>query len=138
MSGFPILAWAGLSLAHDTYAFWRYGVEKNARVVALDHTSRTKGGTTFYYLIEVDGRRFVKDFRVRLPEGNDISVLALPEDPEQVTIGNRNTNAFEIFAYSIGGDVMAVLVLVMFCLMIWFGPRTFVALLKARRQMIDG
>jgi hypothetical protein len=48
LAGFPLVIWAGFGLASDTYAFWRYGIEKTARVVELDHTSSvTKGGTTF-------------------------------------------------------------------------------------------
>ncbi|WP_129778343.1 ABC transporter permease [Peristeroidobacter soli] len=139
LSGFPLLVWAGFGLASETYAFWRYGTEKVARVVALDHTSRApKGGTTFYYLIEIDGHRFVKDFRVRLPEGGEVAVLSLPEDPNNVVIGTSKSTAFEIFSYSIGGKVWAVLVLAMFCFMIWAGPKALVAWIKARREIIAG
>jgi hypothetical protein len=131
--------WAGFNLASETYAFWRYGIEKTARVVALDHTSRAlKGGTTFYYVIEIERHRFVKDFRVRLPEGRDVAVLSLPQDPDNLTIGNSKSSAFEIFSYSIGGKVWATLVLAMFCLVILAGPKTLIAWIRARRQIIDG
>lgn len=139
LAGFPLLVWAGFGLASETYAFWRYGIEKTAHVVALDHTSRTqKGGSTFYYIVEIEGRRLVKDFRVRLPEGGDVAVLSLPEDPDNVTLGNSKSSPFEIFSYSIGGNVMAALVLAMFCFLIWAGPMAFVAWIKARREIING
>jgi hypothetical protein len=139
LAGFPIIVWAGFSLASETYAFWRYGIEKTARVVGLDHTSRMhKGGTAFHYVIEVDGRRFVKSFQMRLQEGKDVAVLSLPQDPDNVTLGNSESSAFEIFSYSIGGDVLAVGVLATFCLVIWAGPAALVAWIKGRRQIIDG
>jgi len=139
LSGFPLLVWAGFGVASETYAFWRYGVEKMAHVVALDHiTAVQKGGTILYYVIEIDGRRFVKDFRVRLPVGRDVAVLSLPQDPNNVTVGNSKSSAFEIFSYLMGGKGVALLVLAMFCFMILAGPKALVTLIRARRQIIDG
>ena len=138
LSGFPLLAWSGYYLASETYAFWRHGVEKSALVVALDRISTApKGGTTFYYKIEVDGRRMLKPFRVRLPEGKNISVLVLPDDPDNVMPGTRNSSLFEIFSASIGGDLLAVLVLCMFAFMLLAGPQALVAVIKLRREIID-
>jgi hypothetical protein len=138
LAGFPLLAWAGISMAWETYSFWRYGVEKSAHVVALDHTSSAgKGGTTFYYAIEMDGRKSVESFRVRLPVGGDIGVLTLPDDPTRLTPGTRRSSAFEIFAYSIGGPVMAVLVITMYVFLIFAGPKALVAVIKLRREVFD-
>jgi hypothetical protein len=139
LAGFPLVIWAGFSLATETYGFWRYGIEKTARVIELDRSATVpKGGTTHHYLIEIDGRRFVHSFRMRLPVGKDVAVLSMPQDLHNLTLGNSESSAFEIFSYSIGGDVMAVAVIATYCLMIWAGPAALVAWIKLRRQILDG
>jgi hypothetical protein len=140
LAGIPWVIWAGVSSALETYAFWRHGIEKTAHVVDLDHTTRVpKGGTSFRYVIEVDGRRFVESFRMRLPAGGEVAVLALPEDPDHVTLGNSESSAFEIYSNSLGGsDVMAVLVIATFGFVTLAAPWLLVVLIKVRREMFDG
>jgi hypothetical protein len=138
LSGFPLLAWAAIYLTADTYSFWRHGVEKRAHVVSLDHFITGKGGSTFYYRVEVDGRSFVKDFRVKLPEGQDVSVLALPNEPEQIIPGTSSSGAFEIYSMSIGGRGLAVLTIAMFLYMAFAGPKAMLEWIKNRRKIIGG
>jgi hypothetical protein len=138
-AGAVLLAWVAFRLASETYAFSRYGVEKTAHVLALDHVSRsTKGGNTFYYFLEMDGRRFVKDFRGRLPEGRSVSVLSLPHDPTQVILGTNKSSTFDIFSGLIGGHVMAVLAILLYGLLAWAGPSALVEWFRKRRQIING
>ncbi len=136
--GFPVLAWAGYSLTIDTYMFWKHGIEKKAEIIALDHTSSSgKGGTTYYYQLSIEEDSLIEGFRYKLPVGKYVSVLTLPSNPEKITLGHENSSLFEIFSYSIGGDIMAVLVIGMFVFMIIYGPSTLVQLLKSRKTFID-
>jgi hypothetical protein len=133
LAGFPLVAWAGVSLAADTYSFWRHGVEKRAHVISLDHTTAAKGGSTFYYRVEVDGHSFVKGFRIKLVEGRDVSVLALPNEPDKITPGTSASGPFEIYALSIGGNGNAVLTIAMFLFMAFAGPRAMLVWIRSRR-----
>jgi hypothetical protein len=136
LAGFPLLAWAVVYLSADTYSFWRHGVEKRAHVISLDHFTGGKGGYIFYYRVEVDGRTFVKDFRMKLPEGEDVRVLALPNEPEQITLGTSSSGAFEIYAMSIGGRGIAVLTIAMFLFVAFVGPKAMLEWIKNRRKII--
>jgi hypothetical protein len=138
LAGFPILAWAGYALAVDTYMFWKHGVEKKAEVIALDHTSSSrKGGTTYYYELNIEDNRLVEGFSYKLPVGEYIAVLTLPNSPDKVTLGHKNSSLFEIFSYSIGGDIMALLVISMFIFMVFYGPSALIEVLKAREKWIN-
>ncbi|ACR10689.1 hypothetical protein TERTU_1775 [Teredinibacter turnerae T7901] len=138
LAGFPLLAWAGYYLVADTYNFWKNGIEKQALVIELDRTSSSgKGGTTYYYKLEIDSLQLVEGFRVRLPIGKYVSVLTLPNDPGKVTPGTESSGLYEIYKYEMGSDLMVVLSLGMFVFMAIYGPSTFVTLLKSRDKIIN-
>jgi hypothetical protein len=125
LAGFPLLAWSGYSLATDTYALWTRGVEKHASVLSLDGGFTGRGGSsTFYYTIEMDGRKTHQEFRRRLRVGDTISLLVIPGEPGTVALGNRASSPFSIFSSSVGDDLTAVLVLAMFAFMIVATPST--------------
>ena len=111
LSVFSVSFWLVYDFASDTYAFWKHGVERRMSVIDLDHTSRSgKGVTSFYDIIEIDGRRMTKYFQIQLPVKKFISVLVLPDNPDKVALGNRNSSPFKIFLYSMGGDAMAIFI----------------------------
>lgn len=133
-----LLALAGYSQAAETYAFWKHGVEKRASVIELHHTrSQPKAGITYYYTIEIDGLRMTKGFRVRLPAGRDISVLVIPVRPSEITPGNRSSSLFEIFSHSIGGHVVAALVLAMYAFMLVATSWLAIKIWPVRREILS-
>lgn len=140
LSGFPLLAWVGYFCVSETYGFWRHGVEKNALVVALDHTRRSarSGSATYYYEIEIDGRRTINEFHVCLPVGKSVSMLVLPTESDAVVPGTRYSNPFEIFSNLMGGDFMAVLIIGMLGFMAWTGPKALVEWIGKRKEIIYG
>lgn len=137
LSGFPLLAWSGYSLAAETYAFWKHGVEKTASVIALDEARTVpKAGTTYYYTIEVDELRMTKGFRVRLPVDQAFSVLVIPDRPGEIMLGGGTSSLFDIFSYSIGGRFMAALALAMYVFMLVATPWLVLKVWPVRREIL--
>lgn len=138
LAGFPLLIWAGIYLAKDTYIFWKHGIEKNAEIIALDHTSGSgRGGTTYYYEIQIDENRLIEGFSNRLPVGKSVTVLTLPGSPEKISLGKQDSSLFEIFSYSIGSQFMAVLILGTYFFMVIYGPSTLFTILRGRNKFIN-
>ncbi|QKX16503.1 ABC transporter permease [Microbulbifer sp. YPW1] len=138
LAGFPLLIWAGLYSAKDTYIFWKYGIEKNSEIIALDHTSRSgRSGTTYYYELQIDENRLIEGFSYSLPVGKSVPVLTLPENPEKISLGKQDSSLFEIFSYSIGGQFRALLVLGTYLFMAIYGPSTLVTILRDRNKFIN-
>jgi hypothetical protein len=135
LAGFPLLAWSGYSLATDTYALWTRGVEKHASVLSLDGGFTGRGGSTFDYTIEMDGRKTHQEFRRRLSVGDTISLLVIPGEPGTVALGNRASSPFSIFSSLVGGDLIAVMVLAMFAFMIVATPSTLWLFIKGRKAI---
>lgn len=106
--------------------------------MALDNTrTLPKAGTTFYYTIEIDGLRMTKGFRVQLPVGRAISVLVIPERPDEITPGSGSSSLFEIFSNYIGGHVVAILVLAMYAFMLVATPWLVIKVWPVRREVLD-
>ena len=58
--GYTFLSFLVYGLAVDTYQFWVSGIEKQARVVSLDHAKiHTKGSKTYYYKLGIDGKEII-------------------------------------------------------------------------------
>ncbi|MBB5040495.1 DUF3592 domain-containing protein [Prosthecobacter dejongeii] len=113
--GFPLML-AGLG-----YSVWRHydllhhGIEKRVLVLGLDRTTYApKGGATYDYRLEVDGRRFTQGFRTQLPIGHQVTMLASPTNPRDLTPGSRNSTWFELFSATLGGRWLTLAVLVGF------------------------
>jgi hypothetical protein len=132
--GIPLIFWAEYSIGLQSYRFWKYGVAKQALVIGLDHSDfGYRGGTTYWYKIDFDGKEIVSPFRVRLPEGNYVPILILPTETSAVTIGSKSSNLFEIYAYSMGGKVIGVLVLCSCAFFTCFSPVLIWQMLSKRR-----
>ena len=122
LAGFPLLAWSGYSLAADTYALWTRGVEKHASVVRLEGVRTGRGGTTFDYAIEIDGKRSRQEFRARLRISETVDVLVVPDNPRTIALGNKSSSPFAIFSSLIGGQFNATIVVITFAFVIVATP----------------
>jgi hypothetical protein len=137
--GYLLLTWAACYLGNSTYMLWKHGVEERVLVVSLAETSSTyRGGTTFYYNIELGGKRMEKAFPLQLPIGKYISVLTLPGSPDVVELGDKESSLFAIFSNQLGGTVIGLLVLSMFCFMIVMAPKSFRQLWEERPSFLGG
>jgi len=115
--GVLALIWAAYSLGTTTYAFWTNGVEKQAKIISLDHISgSTKGGNSYYYNLEVEGQILIEKFPYKLKENSSYSVLYLENEKEAI-LGQSGNNLFEIYTAQIGSKFMAFLTIAMFLLM---------------------
>jgi hypothetical protein len=138
VTGIPLLAWSGYSSATTAYALWTHGIEKRASVIRLERVYAGRGGTAFDYIIEIDGRQVQHEFRVRLPVGESVPVLVLPEDSRTIEVGDKSSTLFAIFASMIGGRSMATGVLIMFAFMSVAVPRLLWMLLRGRKILRSG
>jgi hypothetical protein len=86
--------------------FWKHGIEKQAMVVALDHTSSfNKGGITFHYALRIDDHTVVKGFLTPLPVGYNIPVLVISGSPgeDDVVQGTKSDGFLNIDAMANSG-----------------------------------
>jgi len=124
-------------LLWNTYTYWKHGVEKEARVIALDHLSGTsKSGTSYYYLIEIEGRRTKESFSLELPVGQSVPVLVLPGDPDSIALGSKRSSPLDLLAYAIGGRTLAILALGILTLLVLASPYTLRNLLRYIRKLM--
>jgi len=127
--GIPIFWWLTLHTASQVYMFWKHGIEKQAMVVALNHTSSIiKGGIAFHYVLRIDGHTVVKGFLNQLPVGYNIPVLAISGNPSEddVVMGSKSDGCLNIVSAVSGGKMMAAIYafLIMPCFVVatWLLP----------------
>jgi hypothetical protein len=99
--GIIIFYWSGYSMANEIVFFAEHGFEKQVEILRLERA--TAGYRTlplYQYLIEMDGREIRKCFYIRLPIGKNISVLVSPENSEELILGNKENNIFELFFFT--------------------------------------
>ena len=137
LAGFPLLAWAAYSFTTDAYKFWKHGIAKPAEIVALERTSSFRGGTHYYYQLEMDGEPVVAQLRVCLRIGKTVSVLTLPDEPGNVVLGTEQSTWFELYSRSVGGELMGVVTLATFVFMLVCGPMTVVQLIREPHAILD-
>jgi len=135
---FPaFIALVGYSL-WEHYELWQHGVEKRVFVIALDHTTHApKAGSTFYYRLEMDGRVFTKDFKVKLPIQRSITMLASTDDPDHLTPGSRKSSYFELLSASLGGKWITLLLILFMPVIGIILPFCFMELLRIWRKMLN-
>jgi hypothetical protein len=132
--GIPLIFWAGCELGSSSYRFWKHGIAKRALVISLDHADYVyKGGLTYWYRIDIEGREITAPFRVRLPEGVYVPILVLPEEMDAPAIGSKTSSLFDIYAYSVGGKVMGALSIVMFVFFTCYSPMLLRQIWRKRR-----
>jgi hypothetical protein len=121
--GMPLIILSEYSLSLESYRLWKYGVAKRALVVSLDHADWVfRGGTTYWYRVNMDGKEITAPFRVRLPEGKFVPLLVLPEKANEPALGSRTSSFFEIYSYSMGGKVIGALSLMMSVFVVCWSP----------------
>lgn len=85
------------------------GIERQAYVVVLDHAEKGLSRKLYNYVIRIDGRRTSVDLLEPLKTGTSVAVLVLPENPEAVVLGTRNSRLIEIFPQVVRGNEFLLL-----------------------------
>lgn len=120
--------------AADSYMFWKNGDEKTAEIISL---SDTKKRNFITYELAIENVRVDAEFAFKLPVGKRIKVLTLPGNPMKVALGTKESNLYQIFSYSIGGNFMAILTICVFGAGIICTPFVLPELIKKRREFIE-
>ncbi len=119
----------------NVYRYWSEGVEKEALIIARDtdrYTSRRRPKN--YYLIEIDGERWVEGFRSKLLVFDRVSMLTLPGAPEKAIIGSSENSMYELYAYIVGGHINATMYLVIYLASVVISVRMIIAPFRNRRK----
>ena len=94
--GYTFLSFLVYGLAVDTYQFWVSGIEKQARVVSLDHVKvHTKGSKTYYYKLEIDSNLSIHGFYFELIKNEKYNILAIKDG--KIILESKNSSLFHIF-----------------------------------------
>ncbi|MFS1420291.1 hypothetical protein BCU61_017405 [Vibrio splendidus] len=94
---YSFLSFLVYGLAVDTYQFWVSGIEKQARVVSLDHVQvHTKGSKTYYYKLEIDSNLSIHGFDFELIKNEKYNILTI-KDGKKIILGSKNSSLFYIF-----------------------------------------
>ncbi|ROO64976.1 hypothetical protein EDB69_4319 [Vibrio crassostreae] len=94
--GYTFLSFLVYGLAVDTYQFWVSGIEKQARVVSLDHVKvHTKGSKTYYYKLEIDSNLSIHGFDFELIKNEKYNILAIKDG--KIILESKNSSLFHIF-----------------------------------------
>jgi len=135
LCGFCVLLWSAYDLAMKKYKFWSQGLEQKITVIEKDHTSGTvKGGNTYYYKVQISGIIAVIGFPEILQEGEKYNVLVLG-DNEEVILGKRSNNIFDIFSAQMGSKLYAVLAIILYFFVIFFTPKAILEIIKNRKKL---
>lgn len=95
--GYTFLSFLVYGLAVDTYQFWVSGIEKQARVVSLDHVQiHTKGSKTYYYKLEIDSNLSIHGFDFELIKNEKYNISTI-KDGKKIILGSKNSSLFHIF-----------------------------------------
>ncbi len=93
---YTFLSFLVYGLAVDTYQFWVSGIEKQARVVSLDHVQiHTKGSKTYYYKLEIDSNLSIHGFDFELIKNEKYNILAIKDG--KIILESKNSSLFYIF-----------------------------------------
>ena len=122
--GFALLAGVSAYFGLRAQAFLSRGIEREARVVALERAvTQYRAGTTYHYLLETGDQRSMAGLRVQVPVGATLFFLELPEGgPESVVPGRRADGWFAIFSSLAGGTAKAVFALALGIASLLVGP----------------
>ena len=104
-------SWLGYSVSRGAYEFWVYGVEKEAKVMKLEHSfQHLKSSSTHVYQVEIEGLILNKEFCCVLEEGSTYFVVVV-SNSEKALLGKKGKSFFETFVAYMGGSISAYLVL---------------------------
>lgn len=95
--GYTFLSFLVYGLTVDTYQFWVSGIEKQARVVSLDHVQvHTKGSKTYYYKLEIDSKLSIHGFNFELIKNERYDILTIEND-KKIIIADKSSSLFDLF-----------------------------------------
>lgn len=112
--GVIVLAWSAFSFASRALFLSQHGVQKWGRVLKFRSVTTGRGGSTFYYFVEIDGVPRDHGFPHRVREDSVIPLLASPTDPDDFEIGHVGDSPFDVFAHQIGSRFFAYVFLVFY------------------------
>ncbi|MEZ8238090.1 hypothetical protein AB6C73_06420 [Vibrio splendidus] len=100
--GYAVVSFALYEIVGDTYKFWTSGIEKQAKVIQLDHINvHMRGLKTYYYLLDIEGKRSVHKFNFELIEKRYYNVLSI-NDGEKIILGNKNSSLLDVYSSLFG------------------------------------
>ena len=138
LTAFPVAYWVGFVMVSDIVFFWQHGVEKQSIVKSLEQTRPGfRGATSYHYLLEMDGREFSRSFAIELPVGETVAVMVSPKDSGDFILGSKDHNIFELFSFSMGGTVAAVLVIVTYLFIIYGTPWFIRRVIRHKGKLYD-
>jgi hypothetical protein len=133
LAGFPLVIWAGGFFAWRAYTLAMHGQEMRAEVLCLDRVSGGKG-KTFWYDLEIDGRKETFELAHSLPVGATIEVLRYGDT---IAVGNSESTILEIYSNLIGGPVLATLFAAVWAFMLVMGPKTVLEIFQQREKFVS-
>jgi hypothetical protein len=104
---------SGYYFSSRIYNFSKYGLEKPARVIQVVKTATGKGGITYVTKLEIENKLVETSLRYNLPIGEKFCFLVIPDTPNEITLGKKNSSLFDLYAYSVGGHELAFLTAVL-------------------------
>ncbi|OQQ03355.1 hypothetical protein BK411_20630 [Vibrio splendidus] len=126
--GYTFLSFLVYGLAIDTYQFWVSGIEKQARVVSLDHAKiHNKGSKTYYYKLEIDSKLSIHGFDFELIKNEKYNILTI-KDGKEIIIGSKSSSLFHIFksvfGFTITYSIIAFITYMSYKLVKYYFTRT--------------
>jgi hypothetical protein len=112
------------------YYFSKYGLEKQGRVIEVVKTATGKGGIVYKTKLEIDHKLVTTSLRYNLPIGKSFSFLVMPDAPNDITLGEKASSMFDLYAYSVGGYVVAILCIGAYTVAIVYLPFVIIDLKK--------
>ena len=134
LASFPFMIWLAYSVSIDTYMFWKHGVQKKAEVIKLNYEGKYNFNN---YEVKIEGNHQNVEFAYDLSIGKKYNVLTLPKKPEKITLGTRSSSLFKIFSYSVGGNFMAILQIIVFGGLLLVTPTILIEMVKKRREFLE-
>lgn len=123
--GYPLLLHACYSEFSKALFYAKEGIPQEARVVKLERTEFIyKGGTNYYYLLNINGELSRQSFYVRYKKGQVFPVLISPLNSNEMVIGSKKDDFIDIFRNEIGmGRWMAIASIILFIWCFVYSPK---------------
>lgn len=112
------------------YNFSKYGLEKQGRVIEVVKTATGKGGIVYKTKLEIDHKLVTTSLRYNLLIGESYSFLVMPDPPNDITLGEKASSMFDLYAYSVGGYEVAIFCIGAYTVAIVYLPFAIVDLKK--------
>ena len=138
ITAFPLLYWAGYVMASDMIFFSQHGVEQQVVVKSREeNTFSRRGITSYHYRLDMDGKTFRRSFSKRFSVGEIVVVLVAPDNSENLILGSKSNNMFELFSLYVGGKIIAVFIIVFYLIIISLTALGIRTLIRNRGRLYE-